>query len=678
MNDNPENAKNGAKNLNLGLPLEGKQLKAFADMFAETKYFGHVKFGLENRRLDPEDLISKISEKEADGPGFLLLLGYLLRNGLDANHYFTGPYNVKIHLAVYINLLNYTARDAKYIRDLLISAGSSFSLPAYTGGRDNSKKTVEEATGYDSANVEDEEDYNLKDFLKYDKDINIKWKDFKSILLDQRYTNEDKKDVFDFLNKVNDDEQFLMRTVVLYLSSITGALDCLRESRDDQLFMNSLGNMNQAAYIAINSQNLEVFKIVIDKGAECNYLCVTEIIARHNAAGAEDDNILKDIYGEMLSYAVLTGSEIDSYQMQYLSLEASVELVEKITSNYEEPEWKKACKRTVPGDKKQFSVKKLRQIAFNLNLNFNLSPTSICDKLEKISNIDRLEYAKGSIERQEERVRRALIEVGDIREGDGLERTRCNAKSRLINNPYAYNDARMAFYRDDDGELWCFTSDLFEPMINSKRNPYTNKKLPALFLATITTQLNILKLLDLARPKDNKSVSQAYEETFVKKGKIDNEFSEEIYVRAVNSYRLNNAGGGTELDFRSKIITDSKKKLQQFVLLTFLYSISYEYDMFPDFVRTLEIRKRSGNMSAYLTIPPGGIYYNFNKGFKIWKLFSEAKYIENKIGSNFNELFYRVVSFNLNEFINYFNKGFKNPGGDPKKVLEKILKVLFP
>ena len=43
----------------------------------------------------------------------------------------------------------------------------------------------------------------------------------------------------------------------------------------------------------------------------------------------------------MLAYAVLTGSEMDKYQLQFLSLQASVELIEKVTNNYKEPEWKK-------------------------------------------------------------------------------------------------------------------------------------------------------------------------------------------------------------------------------------------------------------------------------------------------------------------------------------------------
>ena len=37
------------------------------------------------------------------------------------------------------------------------------------------------------------------------------------------------------------------------------------------------------------------------------------------------------------------------------------------------------------------------------------------------------------------------------------------------------------FIKDDDGELWCFTSDFFESMIESTKNPYTGKKITYTF-----------------------------------------------------------------------------------------------------------------------------------------------------------------------------------------------------
>tara|TARA_R110002110_G_scaffold260451_3_gene476214 strand:+ start:1436 stop:3496 length:2061 start_codon:yes stop_codon:yes gene_type:complete len=676
-------AKQGAKNMNLGLPLTGKQLKAFADMFAEAKYFGHVKFGLKNRRIDPEDLIKNISKEKLDGTGFLLLLGYLIRNGLDVNHYITGPYNVKIHLAAYLNVLNPTTVQAKYIFDLLKSAGCSFSIPAYTGGKDTSGKSVEDAINYSRPDlkIDDNDNYSLKDFLKSNEEITIEWKDFRNILLDQKFSKEENKDVFGFLTKLPENMRFLMRTIVLYLSSVTEAINCIRESTDEDMFRNSLGNMNQATYIAINSQNIDVFKTILEKGSECNYICMTEIISRHNEAGERDDKILMKNFGDMLSYAVLTGALIDSYQLQYLSLFASVELIETIKTNYEEPEWKKACKRTVPGDKKQFPVKKLRQIAFDMNLDFNLSPSEICDKLDQISNIDRLEYAKASIERQEERVRRALIEVGDIREGDSLGRTRCNAKSMLINNPYAYNDARMAFYRDDSGELWCFTSDLFEPMIQSGRNPYSNKKLPVLFMATIKTQFEILKFLDLAHPKDSKDLSEYMKEYFENRGSINNRFSEDFYIRAVGLMRLNYDSRDTiftEEYFRTQSINKKGdgKIFKYFSYLSFYFSVTNDYKIAKDFVKeNIVTDNKNYSLKEFQNIINyENDTFKFPKDFLINELFLGAKYIKNIPQSQFNELYFRLIAENFLQFYNFFK--ISKEKEDKLNVLKNISEML--
>ena len=60
MAANESIAKEGGKNLNLGLPLDNKQIKAFSEMFCEGKFFGHVEFGLKNNRLEPTDLIKNM------------------------------------------------------------------------------------------------------------------------------------------------------------------------------------------------------------------------------------------------------------------------------------------------------------------------------------------------------------------------------------------------------------------------------------------------------------------------------------------------------------------------------------------------------------------------------------------------------------------------------------------
>ena len=212
MSSGSQDAKEGAKNMNLGLPLSGKQLKAFADMFSEGKYFGHVKFGLENKRLEPEDLIKHISKKSLDGTGFLLLLGFLLRNGLDVNYYFQGPYDTAIHIAVYIYSINQNSTQGKYIFNLLESAGSSFYSEAYTGSRKISKETVYDTIG--RKDISPGENYDISDFFGIKKE-NLNWEIMKTILLDKSADSTTSKNLTDFLEKT--EKKFLTRMVILYI-----------------------------------------------------------------------------------------------------------------------------------------------------------------------------------------------------------------------------------------------------------------------------------------------------------------------------------------------------------------------------------------------------------------------------------------------------------------------------
>ena len=41
-----------------------------------------------------------------------------------------------------------------------------------------------------------------------------------------------------------------------------------------------------------------------------------------------------------------------------------------------------------------------------------------------------------------------------------------------------YNDIDIAYYKDDAGAVWCFTSDQFDRLRDNKTNPYTNNFLP--------------------------------------------------------------------------------------------------------------------------------------------------------------------------------------------------------
>lgn len=658
--------------LNEGLTLDRRQVKTLADEFCDGRHLGHVSFALSSGRLEPAELIARVDQQKTRTLGFLFLLSQCIRNGLDVNYYIPveGIGNTKVHLAAFLATRIYNSNYAQYVYDLLKTSGCSFSAIAYTGAQNRQDETVLQIMEKNSpgAITLTESNFPLEELFTNNKDIVIKWPVFKEILLDQKYSTKG-SDVLGFLSTVEVNKRFIMRVIVNYLTARSFSTNCIRMTDDRDLILDEIGNMSIIVRSAIYSENIDYFKVIIDKGSDCDYLCMTELIAQHNDASEKKDRILKDIFGNMIVYAVSTGAEIDSYQLQYLSLHATVELIEEIRTNYREPEWKKLCSRVIPGEKKQIPVKRLRQIAFDLNLDFGLSPTFICDKLEQISNIDRVEFARKSIERQEERVERILMEAGKIREDDPIEKKKCNTKSVIINNPYAYNDARMAFYKDDDGELWCFTSDFFESMIESERNPYTGKKLPLLFLETIKTQHNILKFLDLASPKDSRSMGESVTKIFDNQKEINNKLSEDIYVRGINIIRLvgvrGTSGTLTEYDVREKSLSSKSKIFESFLNLSLYFATNSDNQIESDFAVNNTITRDVGERFAS-GIVKGSLssFDNKNKGFKpIDFLFYKSKYVTKVPNSGFNELFFRVVTHHILSFYNKYVKAEDNQGG---------------
>ena len=683
-------ATEGAKNINLGLTLRDNQVNALLQLFEKGDYFAHINFGIESGRLMPHTLVKNIKLGAFRYHSIILLLGYLLRKGMDPNYYFDilGQ-GEKMHILYYISTNLPPGNSLEYIIDMFKEAGASLLLPGFKGT--NNSRTVKDLLGsnYTDRNYDDD-NYNLNGIFGIPllpspprtpappppriqgPVLEINWRNFKSILLDKALIgNNDEGDILNFLEQVPLGERFIIRSVVMYLCVYCDAENCLRKSRDDELFLNSLGNMCQSTYMAINSQNLEIFKIIMDKGAECNYICMTELISRHNEASKNNDEILANVYGNMIEYAILTGSEIDEYQLKFLSLQASAELIENIKTNYEETEWNKSCNIIKNGSGSKFASQKLRQMAFNLNINYDLAPEKICEKLSVIANMDRVMFLKESIIRQEERIRRELIDNGDVSGEEPLLRTKCNAKSRLINNPYAYNDARMASYFDQyDGELYCFTSDLFEGLINTRKNPYNAKPLPRVFIETIKAQLNILKFLGLSKPRDNKKIGDSMKEIFDERKSIDNKIGEEIYYDGLVLYRLYTSRG--EIDYRRKIDLDFRRVVKKFTEASFFYCVDMNYIIHSDFLKypaktnnditgppgpdsgVYNLERRSGNV---LTMEYDAFFkYNYDT-FKITKMFAGVKYKSSVPASGFNEILFRITSKHVSSLNDFYLNG---------------------
>jgi len=655
-------AGSGAKKLNEGLPLERSEIASMTSLFLQNQYFAHIKFGIENGRIEPEEIIKNIRKEDAERFEFVLLLGYLLRNGLDSNYYFEGPYKVSIHIAVFINTVADRSQYKDCIYDVLQLRGSNFLSPAYTGGRVDAK-TVRDIIKFEKP----PEKINLNKYFYTSgtppTNYNMEWKEIKKIVLDQN---------FDFPKTIGKDP---LKSVVLFNMVVTtSAISLIDNAEDACFFWNTYLGMQQSVYLSINGQNFEIFQHVLDKGGELDYLSMTELICRYNLAAK--DNILKDTYGQMISYAIKTGAMVDNRQLQMLSLEGSVDLLEGIREDFRNPEWKKLCRKTQV--KSGFANKKLRQIAFDLNIDFGLSSSEICSKLEKISNVDRLTYFNAAMERQKERIARTLMDAGDVRETDTLDRFRCSNRTTLINNPYAFNDGRVAFYVDD-GELWCFTSDLFDSLIATETNPYTKKKLPDSFLETIKSQVNILEFLGLKKSKDQRSIDESLKDVFDSKNEISNRYSDDIYNSFVNEMAI--LARIRETDIRGIL-----KPLEMDKILTSYLNLSFTYfsdckdlislDYTPE--GTLEnIIKLT--VKNFQTTP-----YQFTfQNTRCYQLFKSMKTIDYLKDGKFMEIFYVIIGYLFNHFMRKYIRSKDNKKNtfyqesDYVTELEAILKETF-
>lgn len=648
-------AGSGAKKLDEGYPLDRKEISALASLFLQNKYFAHLKFGIKQGRLEPEEIIKNIKREDAQKFEFLLLLGFLIKNGLDTNYYFEGPYQIKVHIAVFISTLLGIGTYKTYIFDLLQKSGSNFLNVAYTGGRTDSQ-TVRDVIGVNNTQPSDSIDIKPFVFENSGSGIldNIEWSNISNIILDKNFdynsilvtgsTGTD-PDILNFLNNIGTNKQ-LVSLAVLNMLIMSDSTKILEGTVNKCMIWNTYGGIQQSIYLAINGQNLDFFRIIIDKGGEVNYVAMTELICRHNMASKKKDNILKDTYSKMISYAIKTGSHIDTRQYQMLSLEASVQLIEEIREDYRAPEWKKLCRKSTL--RSGFANKRLRQIAFDLNIDFGLNSGEICDKLEKINNIDRVAYLNSAIERQKERIARSLLESGEVTENK-IERTRCNVKSTLIKNPYAYNDGKVAFYVEG-GELYCFTSDLFESLLASKKNPYTGSSLPDSFLETLKSQVRILEFLGLKKSKDQNSIDETLQQVFDTVNEISNKNSDYVYNQSISLLSI--ITKLDERDIRAKLkVEDSDKIIKYFVNLSF--------GLFSNCTDKIDLSYTSKNLLQLQT------YYNFKNpdsefnylNIKIYKTFTGMKIGEYLKETKFVEVFYVTLMYLFQNFYNKYENG---------------------
>lgn len=554
----------------------------------------------------------------------LFLIGMAFRMGANPNVYYPYQGYGNLHLLCILSLRKGELTDYyfRYIVMLLRKFGSNINYPAI-----NLKK-------FDTSDLDMQYVERVAKESPDAKDMNISVQDF--IREQGKLPDED---YIDFLDTI--DQQMLIDFTIAY-----GEVELFDRLAEQEFFKEIFGrgeesnnallslfynlstahstaivnqitnkiipNINEATinsqripiYTAVTSCDKDMFKLLAQKGSDIKYVSITQLIANYKRYKGLDLEIYKNNF-HMLLDAINIGADIDIYQFDLFTSTADYQEIEALKKAYDTPKWKKLC-AVVKDDEPRQDIK---QIAFELNLDYNQSETQICNKLKQISLLDKNQFLESAIKRQEDRISTELADIDNFIPGSKVPKSRCSKKSTIIKNPYAYNDSRMAFYRDpEDGEIWCFTSDTFTNLIATKINPYTGKRLPDKFIETLKAQVNILK--DLGVFNFNHSIKDTLKE-FFERSTINNKKTDYAYntvVKCLSLYGLSEERFNAldEVSLGETILNEiCNVKLNFFdkltpkhrVILTsrVIYSISKTLDNPAEFYQTIT-RAVVGNM----------------------------------------------------------------------------------
>lgn len=244
--------------------------------------------------------------------------------------------------------------------------------------------------------------------------------------------------------------------------------------------------------------NLDAYEKFVDLGGVLNYGEINDIILSVKKYKELGDIISMGQVREMLLYSVSKGLVLDQYQMDLIQ-SVDGRFYDKIKTAYDQPYWVKACAVT-----KGSANNKLKRLAYQLNLYPEVPKDTLCHRIKQITQADPDLVKKSAITRQQVRIRTNISFINQFDDGDNPPDIQCNNRSLLGPSLYDYPDADIAYYRDNQDALWCFTSNNYSKMLEKEINPYTNQLFPTWFLNEVKKKSEYISNY---RPMSNDPIS---------------------------------------------------------------------------------------------------------------------------------------------------------------------------
>lgn len=232
--------------------------------------------------------------------------------------------------------------------------------------------------------------------------------------------------------------------------------------------------------------NVSTYEKYVDLGAVLNYGEINDMILSVKKYKELGDIISIGQIREMLLYSITRGMILDQDQVDLIK-EIDPRFYTKFMEKYSVPYWIKACNTT--NGKPHY---RLKQLSYQLNLYPEAPKDVLCYQIKLITQADPDMVKQSVITRQQVRIKSDVAYINQFDNGDVPPDIKCNNRSLLGGNLYDYPDADIAYYRDYQDSLWCFTSNNFLKMVDKQVNPYTNQLFPQWFLDEINRKIEFI------------------------------------------------------------------------------------------------------------------------------------------------------------------------------------------
>lgn len=283
--------------------------------------------------------------------------------------------------------------------------------------------------------------------------------------------------------------------------------------------------------------NSNVFVMLVERGILPSYVAMNQILMKMRDYYRNGWTVPFIELERMLMTSISHGYLLDREQLTIASTFGK-ENYQALLKAYEEPYWKKVCRSSSQEIPQTFKI-----LAVGLGLDPESSKKSICENIEEISQANPERLKEALVLKKRERLASELGKINEfITSGENGPMFMCHNKSLLSVDVEDVAEIDVDSYRDDQGKIWCFTSDMFLDLLESRVNPYTTNPLPQGFLDKLNLHVKKLSQLGLDRLGRDLITFSASLKKLTEADKVTNEETDRIidaFMRIAQMYGLN-------------------------------------------------------------------------------------------------------------------------------------------